>query len=60
VHLAAVGGAGAYLSQFICQAEQIAYEDLGPEAIFCLIVRGFPAFVAYDSHGGSIYVKDTE
>lgn len=58
VHLAAIGGAGAYLSRFIIKAEPLAYPDLGPEAVLCLTVEDLPTFVAYDSHGGTIYVKD--
>jgi fumarate hydratase subunit beta len=55
VHLSAIGGAGALLSKHIVSAEVIAYEDLGTEAIRKLQVVDFPAIVAYDSHGGSIY-----
>jgi fumarate hydratase subunit beta len=55
VHLAAIGGAGALLSKKIIDAEVIAYEDLGPEAIRRLKVVDFPAVVAYDSYGNSVY-----
>jgi fumarate hydratase subunit beta len=55
VHLAAVGGAGALLSKHIVAAEVIAYEDLGTEAIRKLKVVDFPAIVAYDACGSSIY-----
>ncbi|MFZ0034531.1 MAG: Fe-S-containing hydro-lyase [Sedimentisphaerales bacterium] len=55
VHLSAIGGAGALLSKHIVSAEVIAYEDLGTEAIRKLQVVDFPAVVAYDSHGNSIY-----
>jgi fumarate hydratase subunit beta len=55
VHLSAVGGAGALLSQHIVAAEIIAYEDLGTEALRKLQVVDFPAVVAYDSHGNSVY-----
>jgi fumarate hydratase subunit beta len=55
VHLSAIGGAGALLSQAIVGAEVIAYEDLGTEAVRRLTVVDFPALVAYDSHGQSIY-----
>jgi len=58
VHLSAIGGAGAFLSQHIVGAELIAYEDLGTEAIRRLTVVDFPAIVAYDSYGNSIYTKD--
>jgi fumarate hydratase subunit beta len=55
VHLSAVGGAGALLSKHISGCEVIAYEDLGAEAVRKLTVVNFPAIVAYDSHGGTIY-----
>lgn len=55
VHLSAVGGAGALLSKHIISAEVIAYEDLGTEAVRKLQVVDFPAVVAYDSYGNTIY-----
>ena len=57
VHLSTIGGAGALLSQHIIAAEVIAYEDLGTEAIRKLQVVDFPAIVAYDSHGNSVYTQ---
>ena len=42
VYFAAVGGAGALLSKSILQAEVIAYEDLGTEAIRKLEIKDFP------------------
>ncbi len=55
VHLSTIGGAGALLSKHIISAEVIAYEDLGTEAIRKLEVVDFPAVVAYDSSGGTVY-----
>ncbi len=55
VHLSALGGAGALLSKHIVSADVIAYEDLGAEAIRKLTVVDFPAIVAYDSRGNSVY-----
>lgn len=57
VHLATIGGAGALLSKHIAAAEIIAYEDLGTEAIRRLEVVDFPALVAYDCHGSTVYDK---
>ena len=57
VHLSTVGGAGALLSKHIVSAEVIAYEDLGTEAIRELEVVDFPAIVAYDAAGNSVYKK---
>ena len=55
VHLSTIGGAGALLSKHIVAAEVIAYEDLGTEAIRKLQVVDFPAIVAYDCYGNSVY-----
>jgi len=55
VHLSTLGGAGALLAKRIKSAEIIAYDDLGPEAIRRLEVVDFPAIVAYDSFGSSVY-----
>jgi fumarate hydratase subunit beta len=55
VHLSTIGGAGALLSKHIAGAEIIAYEDLGPEAIRRLEVVDFPAIVAYDAAGNTVY-----
>ena len=58
VHLSTIGGAGALLSQNIISAEIIAYEDLGTEAIRKLEVVDFPAIVAYDCYGKSVYKQE--
>ena len=55
VHFSAVGGAGALLAKTITSAKIIAYQDLGPEAIYQLTVKDFPAIVAYDTHGNTVY-----
>lgn len=55
VYLVAIGGAGALLSKCITRAECIAFEDLGPEAIYKLEVKDFPATVAIDSRGRNLY-----
>jgi len=51
VFFAAVGGAGAMLSQFIKQVEVIAYEDLGTESLKRVEVADFPAVVMDDCEG---------
>jgi len=55
VHLSTIGGAGALLSRYIVSAEVIAYNDLGTEAVRKLEVVDFPAIVAYDCYGNSVY-----
>jgi fumarate hydratase subunit beta len=55
VYFAAIGGAGALMAQAIKQAEVIAYEDLGPEAIRRLEVEEFPVIVVNDVRGNDLY-----
>lgn len=55
VYFAAVGGAGALLSQRIKSSEVIAYDDLGTEAIRKLEVENFPVIVVIDSEGDNLY-----
>ncbi len=55
VYLVTIGGAGALLSKSIKQAEVIAYEDLGAEAILRLNVEDFPAIVANDIYGQDLF-----
>ena len=55
IYFAAIGGAGALLAKSIKQAEVIAYEDLGTEAILRLSVDNFPAIVANDIYGGDLF-----
>jgi fumarate hydratase subunit beta len=55
VYFAAIGGAGALISKCIKEAEIIAYEDLGPEAIRKLRVEDFPVVVVNDIYGNDLY-----
>ncbi len=55
VYLIAIGGIGAKLAQTVISNELIAYEELGAEAIRKLEVKDFPAIVAIDSDGNSIF-----
>lgn len=55
VYFAAVGGAGALLSQRIKSSEVIAYDDLGPEAIRKLEIENLPVVVVIDSEGNDLY-----
>ena len=55
LYLAAIGGAGALIAMCVQSAELIAFEDLGPEAIYKLTVRDMPLIVAVDCEGGNIY-----
>lgn len=55
VYFAAIGGAGALLSQRIKKSEIVAYDDLGTEAIRKLEVEDFPVVVVIDSQGNNLY-----
>ncbi len=56
-YLAAIGGAGAIYAQAIKSASVVAYEDLGTEAAHLFEVENFPAIVAIDSRGNSIFKR---
>jgi len=55
VYFAAIGGSGALIARTIQSMEVIAYEDLGPEAIYKLTIKDFPAVVIIDSEGNDWY-----
>ena len=55
VYFAAVGGAGALLSKCIKEAEVVAYDDLGTEAIRRLTIENLPVIVVIDSQGRNLY-----
>ncbi len=55
VYFAAIGGAGALLAKRVVAADVVAYEDLGPEAIWKLTVVDFPVVVVNDVHGNDLY-----
>jgi fumarate hydratase subunit beta len=55
IYMAAIGGAGALIAKSIKQAEVVAYDDLGAEALRRLEVEDFPAIVVNDIHGGDAY-----
>jgi len=57
VYLVTVGGAGAFLSERIKQAEVVAWPELGAEAIHRLVVEDFPCLVAYDSRGQDFFAE---
>ena len=55
VYFGAIGGAGALLAKCIKEAELIAYEDLGAEALRRLYVEDMPLVVIIDSEGRNLY-----
>ena len=58
VYLAAVGGAGALLSEKIVSSAVICYGDLGAEAVRLIEVRDFPCIVALDTKGATSTKRD--
>ena len=55
VYFAATGGAGALLGKRILSAEIVAYPELGAEAVRRLEVADFPAVVAQDAAGRTLF-----
>lgn len=55
VYFAATGGAGALLGRCVVASEVVAFADLGAEAVRRLTLRDFPAIVAIDAEGRSLY-----
>ncbi len=55
LYLVAVGGAAALLGSKVREVEMVAYEDLGAEAIYRLVLEDFPLVIAYDVFGGDVY-----
>jgi fumarate hydratase subunit beta len=55
VYFTATGGAAALIANSIKEAQLVAYEDLGAEALLRLRVESFPAVVVNDIYGGDAY-----
>ncbi|ADL12031.1 Fe-S-containing hydro-lyase [Acetohalobium arabaticum] len=55
VYFGAIGGAAALIAQRIKEAEVIAYDDLGTEAVRRLEVEDLPVLVVIDAEGNSLY-----
>ena len=55
VYFAAIGGAGALLAETIKEADVIAFDELGPEAVYKLNVENFPVTVIIDCQGNDLY-----
>ena len=56
-YFAALGGGGALASRRVRDARVVAFEDLGPEAIFALTFDDFPAWVVNDCYGADYYAQ---
>ncbi len=57
VYFLTPGGAGAYLSERVSSSRVAAFEDLGPEAVYELVVHDFPLIVGIDHTGRDIYAR---
>jgi fumarate hydratase subunit beta len=55
VYFAAIGGTGALMSRCVKEAEVIAWDELGPEAVRKLLVEDMPLIVATDVLGNDLY-----
>ena len=55
IYLLATGGVGALLAKKVKRFELVAFEDLGPEAIYRLEVESFPLIVGIDCNGNSLF-----
>jgi len=55
IYFLAYAGCGALISKCVLEARIVAYADLGPEAIYRLVVKDLPLIVAIDTQGRNIY-----
>jgi fumarate hydratase subunit beta len=60
VYFGAVEGTAALLADCVEEAEVVAYEELGAEAIQRLVVEDFPVVVVNDLYGGDLYREGRE
>ena len=59
-YLGSIGGPAACLAQdCIKHVEVVEYEELGMEAIWKIVVEGFPAFVVVDDKGNDFFAEFT-
>ncbi|MEA3500185.1 MAG: Fe-S-containing hydro-lyase [Candidatus Marinimicrobia bacterium] len=57
VYFGATGGAAALLSKSVLEAEVIAFDELGPEAVRKLKVKDMPLIVINDCYGNDLYIE---
>ena len=51
VYFVTYGGCGALLASHIQEAKIVTFPELGPEAVWRLVIRDFPVVVSIDSLG---------
>jgi fumarate hydratase class I len=60
-YLGSIGGPAARLAQdCIKKVEVIDYEELGMEAIWCIEVEDFPAFIVVDDKGNDFFAESSK
>ncbi len=57
VYFGATGGAAALISKSIVEAEVIAFDELGTEAVRRLKVKDMPLIVINDCYGNDLYIE---
>ena len=57
VYFGATGGASALISKSVVEAQVIAFEELGPEAVRRLKVKDMPLIVINDCYGNDLYIE---
>jgi fumarate hydratase subunit beta len=57
VYFGATGGAAALLSKSIVEAEVIAFDELGTEAVRRLLIKDMPLIVINDCEGRDLYIE---
>ncbi len=57
VYFLAPAGTGAYLAGRVKACKPVAFQDLGPEAVYRLEVKDFPLVVGIDSEGDDVYKR---
>lgn len=55
VYLAAPGGTAALGGTCVSSCDVLAWDDLGAEALYSMVLCDYPVFVAFDASGGSIF-----
>ena len=55
IYLCSIGGCAALLAKCVVNAETVAWDDLGTEALRRLDVVDLPCFVAIDTQGNDVY-----
>jgi fumarate hydratase subunit beta len=55
IYFGAIGGLGALLARQISALSVVAYDDLGPEALYALEIAAFPVVVIIDRQGRNLH-----